>query len=189
MEVVAVLAAAGILWKGLSSAGAPPSSAQMTVQGTRATPASVSHEAPIRAAWFDSVYFDYPAKYSVKSGLTRGTSYAPVQEFDRVYHTYPYRKWANNPAVRHVPFEPVTYPNRNCFDQSKISTDRAEAMRLTMFNTTPRYVPHYMERASGGNPDRWRRRLPIINNPNSCFTSSDPVIPGAISQLGVRHQY
>ncbi len=188
MEVLAVLAAAGLLWKGMSTAGTPPvsSSSQMT---TQATAASVSHEAPIRAAWFDSVYYNYPAKYSVKKGLTRGTSYQPLQEFDRVYNTYPYRNWANTPAVHHVPFQPVTYPNRNCFDQSKISADRAEAMRLAQFNTQPRFVPNYMERASGGNPDRWRRRLPIINNPNSCFTSSDPVIPGSLSELGVRHQY
>ncbi len=190
MELLAIAAAGAVLWKGLSEAGSTTGgSTQMTTQGTAATATNISHEAPIRDAWFDQFYYDYPAKYSVRSGMTRGTSYAPVQEFDRVYHTYPYRAWANNPAVRHVPFEPTTYPNRNCFDQSKITTDRAEAMRLEMFNTRPRYVPNYGERADGGNPDRWRRRLPYVNNPNSVFTSSDIVVPATVAQLGTRHQY
>jgi len=188
MEAIALAGAVGLILGGMNRAGNGTPSVSATPPAANA----VTHEATYRGQWFDSVYYNYPARFSpaaAGAAVVRGTSYAPTDEWTHVYHNNAYRTWANTPSVRHAwQTTPTVYPDRNVYDKFHVPQARIDARRVQQLNTQENFVPLAGERATGGNQDRMLRRVAFVNNPNSVFSSTDRVIPSTVAQGGVYPQ-
>jgi len=180
MEVLLGLGALALVAKGVSSAGGTPPSLPNPDPRTQALAQPGTYRPP------DTYYSGgwQPPEY--RSVLADN---APRNQLEAAFYTYPLRSYSTYPPAQHNFYTPTTYQNNNVYDQFHVMPDKLEALRRTRRAQEERYVPLSMERASGYNPDRFRRRMPFFNHPDSVFSEVSGIyVPESALQAQVLQQ-